>query len=77
MIKIDENGQITIKLQLLRSMSARLEWGGCSSSAKEEIKEDDTMMSMASEMSRMSFESARHGIDRSMSLDRKAIEYKT
>ena len=26
-IKIDENGKITIKPQLLRSMSARSEWG--------------------------------------------------
>ena len=57
-------------------MSARSEWGEGSSLAKEEIKEDDTM-SMASEISRMSFESARHSIDRSMSLDRKVIEYKT
>ena len=57
-------------------MSARSEWGEGSSSAKEETKEDDTM-SMASEMSRMSFESARHSIDCSMSLDRKFIRYKT
>jgi len=28
-------------------------------------------------MSRMSFESARHSVDRSMSLDRKVIGYKT
>ena len=40
------------------------------------IKEDNTM-SMTSEMSRRSFEPARHGIDRSMSLDRKVIRYKT
>ena len=33
-------------------------------------------MSIASEMSRMSFEPARHSVDRSMSLDRKVIEYK-
>ena len=26
-IKIDEEGKITIKLQLLRSMSGRLDWG--------------------------------------------------
>jgi len=32
---------------------------------------------MASEMSRMSFESVRHSVDRSMSLDRKVIGYKT
>ena len=57
-------------------MTARSEWGEYSSSAKEEIKEDDTM-SMASEMSRVSFESARHSVDRGMSLDRKVIGYKT
>ena len=39
---------------------------------KKKIKEDDAM-SMASEMSRMSFELARHSVDRSMSLDRKVI----
>ena len=44
--------------------------------SKEDTKENDTM-SMANEMSRMSFESARHSIDRSMSLDRKVIGYKT
>jgi len=57
-------------------MSARSEWGESSSSAKEEIKEDDTM-SIASEMDRMSFKSVRHSVDRSMSLDRKVIGYKT
>ena len=41
-IKIDENGKIIVKPQLLRSMSARSEWGEGSSSAKEETKEDDT-----------------------------------
>ena len=76
MIKIDEEGKITIKPQLLRSMSARSEWGEGSSSAKEENKDDDAM-SMASEMSTMSFEPARHSVDRSMSLDRKFIGYKT
>ena len=50
-------------------------WEGLSS-AMEEIKEDDTM-NMASVMSRMSFELARHSVDRSMSLDRKVIGYKT
>ena len=70
--KIDEMGKITINPELLRSMSARSEWGEGSSSTKEEIKEDDTM-SMASEMSRMSFESARHSVDRHMSLDKKVI----
>ena len=39
-------------------MSTRSKWGEGSSSAKEGIKEDDTM-SMASEMSRMGFEPAR------------------
>ena len=34
-------------------------------------------MSMASEMSRISLEPARHSVDRSMSLDRKVIWYKT
>ena len=58
-IKIDENGKLTIKPQLLRSMSARSKWGEGSSSAKEGIKEDDTM-SVASKMSRMSFEPVRH-----------------
>jgi len=33
-------------------------------------------MSMASEMSRMSFEPTRHSVDRSISLDRKVIGYK-
>jgi len=70
-IKIDENEKIMIKPQLLRSMSARSEWGE-GSSTKQDIKEDDTM-SMASEMKRMSFEPARYSIDRSMSLDRKVI----
>jgi len=46
------------------------------SSAKEDIKEDDTM-SMASRMSRMSFKPIRHNVDQSMSLDRKVIGYKT
>jgi len=71
---MDENGKITIKPQ--RSMSARSEWGEGSSAAKEEVKEDDTI-SMTSEMSRMSFEPARHSVGRSMSLDRKIIGYKT
>ena len=47
-IKINENGKITVKPQLLRSMSIRLEWGEGSSLAKEDIK--DVTMSMASEM---------------------------
>ena len=74
-IKIDEEGKITIKPQLLRSMSTISEWGERSSSTKEEIKEDD-IISMTSEMSRTSFEPARHSVYRSMSLDRKIIAYK-
>ena len=34
-------------------------------------------MSMASEINRMSFEPARQSVDRSISLDRKVIGYKT
>ena len=56
--KIDGNGKITNKPQLLRSVSTRPEQGEGSSSTKEDLKEDDTI-SMISEMSRMSFESAR------------------
>ena len=51
-IKIDENGKITIKLQLLRNMSTISEWGEGSSSTKEELTEDDTI-SMTSEISRV------------------------
>jgi len=43
---------------------------------KEELKEDDTM-SLASEMTWMILELARHSADRSVSLDRKVIEYRT
>ena len=57
-------------------MSVRSEWEEGSSLEKEQIKEDDTM-SIASEIGRMSFESARHSVDQSMSLDRKVIGYKT
>ena len=39
-------------------MRTRSEWGKGSSSAKEDIKEDN-IMSMTSEMSRMSFEQRR------------------
>jgi len=56
-------------------MSARSGCGEGSSTAKEELKEDDTM-SVAREMSKMSFEPARHSVDRSMSLDKKLIENK-
>ena len=72
MIKINENGKIIIKPQLLRSMSTRSEWEEGSSSARKELKEDDTI-SMTSEMSRMSFEPTRQNVDRSMSPDRKAL----
>ena len=57
-------------------MSSRSDWGEGSSSAKEELKEDDTI-SLASEMSRMSFEVASLSVDRIMSLKRKVIGYKT
>ena len=57
-------------------MSTRSDWKERSSSAKEELKEDDTI-SITSEMSRMNFEPARYSIDRSMSLDRKVNGYKT
>jgi len=57
-------------------MSARSEWRKSSSSIKEELKEDDTI-SMTNEMSRMSFEPARHSVERSMNLDRKVFGYKT
>ena len=73
-IKIDEEGKITIKPQLLRSMSTRLYWEEGSSFAKEELKEDD-IISLTSEMSRMSFEAARPSLDRLTSLDRKVIGY--
>jgi len=75
-IKIDEEGKITIKPQLLRSMSTRSELGEGSSSAKEKLKEDDAI-SMTREISRMCFESARPNIDRSIGLERKVIGYKT
>ena len=55
LIKIDENGRITFKPQLLRSMSARSKWREVSSLAKEKLKEDYTI-SITSEMSTMSFE---------------------
>ena len=57
-------------------MNARSKWGKGYSSAKEELKEDDTI-SMTIEMSRMSFKPARNSINRSMSLDRKVAGYKT
>ena len=61
-IKIDMEGKITIKPQLLRSMSKRSALEEGFSSAKEESKEDDTI-SMTSKMSRMSFEAARPSLD--------------
>ena len=56
-------------------MSTRSKWGEGSSTTKEEIRDDD-MISMTSEMSRISFEPARHSVGRSMSLDTKVIGYK-
>ena len=53
-------------------MSTRLEWQGSSSITKEELKEDDTI-SMATKISRMSFEPIRHSVDQSMGLDRKSL----
>jgi len=64
-VKIDENGKITTKPQLLRSMSARSKWGEGSSSTKEDLQEDDTM-SMANKISKMSSEPLRQSVDRSM-----------
>jgi len=75
-IKINENGKLNIKPQLLRSMSARSEWGEGSSSTKEEFKEDD-IISITNEMSRMSFEPTRHNVDQCMSLDRNVVGYKS
>ena len=43
-IKINENEKITIKPQLLRSTSARSKQGEGSSTAKEDLKKDDTMI---------------------------------
>jgi len=57
-------------------MSATSDWDEGSFSAKEELKEDDTI-SMTSEMSRMSFEPTSYSVDRSRSLDSKVIGYKT
>ena len=57
-------------------MSTRSNWGEGSSYAKEELKKDDTI-SMTSEMSRMSFETARPSIDWLTSLDRKIIACKS
>jgi len=48
-------------------LSARSEWGEGSLSGKEDLKEDNTI-SMTSEKSRMSFEPARHSIDRTMEI---------
>ena len=57
-------------------MSTRADWGEGSSSVKEDLKKDDTI-SLASEISRMSFEAARPSADWSISLERKVIGYKT
>ena len=53
-------------------MSTRSDWGEGSSSVKEEFKEDDTI-SIASEMSRMSFEAVRLSVYQIMGLDKKVI----
>jgi len=42
---------------------------------KEELKEYNTI-SMTSEISKMSFELARHTVDQSISLDRKSLHTK-
>ena len=60
----------------MKSISATSEWGEGSSMAKEAFEKNDTM-SMTTEMSRMSFEPTRYSEDRSVSLDRKVIAYKT
>jgi len=57
-------------------MSAILEWREGSSSTKKEFKEDD-IISITNEMSGMYFEPARHSVNRSMSLDKKAIWHRT
>jgi len=57
-------------------MSARSEGGERSSTAKEELKEDDTT-SITTKMSIMKFELARHNVDRSKSWVRMIIGYKT
>ena len=57
-------------------MTAGSEWVKRSSTAKEHLKEHDTV-SMTSEMSTMSFEFAGHSVDQSISVDRKVIGYKT
>ena len=63
------------KTSIIKKHDARLEWEEGSSTAKDEHK-DDKIMSMAIEMSKMSFKLARHGVDQSMSLVRKVIGYK-
>jgi len=57
-------------------MSTRSDWGEGSLSAKEDLKEDDTI-SITGEMSRMSFEAVRPNLDRLISLKRKVIGYKS
>ena len=51
-----------IKFLLLKSMSARSIEGEGSSSAKEELKQDDAI-NMTSEINRISFESTRHSAE--------------
>jgi len=72
-LKIDKNGRITIKPQLLRSMSAKSGWRERSLIAKEELKEDVVWPLKWVEW----VEPGRHHVDRSMNLYRKIIRYKT
>ena len=70
--KIDENGKITIKPQLLRSMSTILEWREGSLSTKEVLKEDYTI-NMTNKMSRMSFKFARNSVDQSITTKKSSF----
>ena len=56
----------------MKSTSTRSEWEERSLVAKEEHKEDD-ITNVTSEMSRMSFEWAKHSVDQYISLDRNII----
>jgi len=57
-------------------MSARIERKKEYPLLKEKAREDD-MVSMTSEISKMSFQLERHNIDQIMSVKRKIIGYKT
>ena len=56
-------------------MNGRSECEESSSTTKQQLKEDDIMMT--SKISRMSFEPARHSVDQSMNLNGKVISYRT